>query len=101
MAACGLMAVIPGSCVTVKGRSEAAVSAATVTASDPVVAPGGTVTVRLVVVAEVTAVATPLNSTVFPAGVGLHPWPWMVTRVPTGPRWGVSGKWPARQPASV
>jgi hypothetical protein len=66
-----------------------AVFPATVTVIRPVVAPGGTVTTRLVAVAAVVVAATLLNSTAFADGVGLKPCPLIVTRVPTGPCEGV------------
>ena len=74
---------------TINWRSEVAVFPATVTAIGPVVAPGGTVTTRLVLVAERTVAPVPLNVTVFSEGVALNPCPWSVTCVPTGPREGV------------
>jgi hypothetical protein len=57
----------------------------------PVVAPEGTVVVRLVPVAAVTvAVAPPLKVTVFWPGIGLKPFPKSWTVVPTFPLFGVT-----------
>ena len=52
-----------------------AVAEATVTEIGPVVAPDGTVTVRVVVVATVTVAAVPLNLTTLELGVVLKPCP--------------------------
>ena len=51
--------------------AEVAVFPLTVTEIGPVVAPDGTVTTRLDVVAEVTVAAVPLNDTVLDEGVAL------------------------------
>ena len=51
----------------------------------PVVAPDGTVVVRLLVVAAVTVAEVPLNFTVLELGVALKFWPWIVTVWPTLP----------------
>ncbi len=51
----------------------------------PVVAPDGTVVVRLLVVAAVTGAVVPLNFTVLAPGVALKFWPWIVTVCPTLP----------------
>lgn len=55
-----------------------------VTAMAPVVAPVGTVTVRLFVVAALTVAVVPLKVTVLDAGVALNPVPWIVTVSPIG-----------------
>lgn len=67
----GLMDVITGICSTVKFVEEVAVDVPTVTVIGPVVAPEGTLTVRLFAVAAVTVAAVPLNRTVFAPGVAL------------------------------
>jgi hypothetical protein len=85
----GLMDVITGICSTVKLAEEVTVDEPTVTVIVPVVAPEGTLTVRLSVVAAVTVAGVPLNLTTFPPGVVLKFWPWMVTEVPIAPCWGV------------
>jgi hypothetical protein len=59
----------------VKLALEFAVAVPTVTLIGPVVAAGGTVTVRLLAVATVTAAAVPLNYTVLALGVVLKFWP--------------------------
>ena len=88
----GLTEVITGFCNIVKLVVVVAVEEATVTEIAPVVAPDGTVTVRVLPVAAVTVAAVPLNSTVSALGVVLKFWPWMVTVVPTPPCWGVKLK---------
>jgi hypothetical protein len=50
----------------------------------------GTVTTRVVVVAEINLALTPLNSTMLELGAGEKFCPGMVTVVPTGPRRGVT-----------
>jgi len=61
--------------VTVKFESELADWLATVTLIGPLCAPLGTVTVKLVGVAALTAAVVPLNCTVFDEGLLLKPWP--------------------------
>jgi len=56
-----------------------------VTLIGPVVAPAGTVVVRLFAVAAVTAAVVPLNFTVLALGVRLKFCPWIVTVVPGPP----------------
>ena len=56
----------------------------------PVVAPVGTVTVKLVAVAALTVAVVVLNFTVLLAGVVLKPDPYSVTVVPAGPTLGVN-----------
>jgi hypothetical protein len=51
------------------------VTLATVTEIGPVVAPVGTVTVRVLALAAVTTAGVPLNSTVSALGVALKPCP--------------------------
>jgi hypothetical protein len=69
----------------VKLLDEVAVDDPTNTVMGPVVAPVGTTTVKLFVVAEVTVAAVPLNCTVLLPGVVLKFWPWIVTVVPIPP----------------
>ena len=57
----------------------------TVTAIGPLVAPLGTVAVKLVALAAVTVALVPLNFTVLLAAVALKFVPVIVTGVPTGP----------------
>lgn len=71
--------------VTVKFVADVAVCPPTVTVIVPVVAPDGTVTVRLVALAAVTVAVVLLNFTVLFAGVALKFVPVIVTGVPTGP----------------
>ena len=75
----------PAPVTTVKLPRLVAVLLPTVTDTRPVVAPAGTDTVRLEVVADVTAAVTPLNLTKLLAGVALKPEPSIVTLDPTGP----------------
>ena len=63
--------MITGTASTVKLVLEVAVDVPTVTLMGPVVAPVGTVTVRLFAVAAVTVAAVPLNCTVLALGVVL------------------------------
>ncbi len=65
------MEVIVGTASTVKLLREFAVADPTVTLISPVVAPEGTVTVKLLVVAAVTVAVVPLNFTVLALGVVL------------------------------
>ena len=69
----GLIERITGVASTVKGVLDVAVFAPTVTEIGPVVAPAGTVTSKLVVVADKTVAATPLNLTSLVEGVALKP----------------------------
>lgn len=85
----GVIEVITGACITTKSVSEIAVAPTTVTDNGPVVAPEGTVTFRIVLVAEVTVAAVPLKSTVFSDVNVLNPLPWIVTFVPACPLEGV------------
>ena len=85
----GLIEVIAGTWSTVKLFDDVAVDEPTDTLIRPVVAPDGTIAVRLLVVAAVTFAAVPLNWTVLLPGVALKFWPWMVTVVPTPPCCGV------------
>lgn len=71
---------------------DVAVEVPTETVIGPVVAPDGTVTVKLFVVAEVTVAGVPLNCTVLLLAVLLKFCPWMVTVVPTLPCAGVKFK---------
>jgi hypothetical protein len=75
---------------TVKADALVADPDGLVTPIVPVVAPDGTVTVSVFVVAAVTVALVPLKVTVLLAGVALNPIPWMMTVVPTGPRFGVN-----------
>jgi hypothetical protein len=63
------------SAATVKALLLVADPEAVVTLIAPVVALCGTTTPKRVVAAEVTVAATPLNRTVFSAGIGLNPVP--------------------------
>ena len=67
----GLIEAITGICSTVKFVAEVAVDVATVTVIGPVVAPEGTLTVRLFAVAAVTVAGVPLNLMVLLPGVAL------------------------------
>jgi hypothetical protein len=75
----GLIETIFGAGRTVKGVLEVAVVEPTVTEIGPVVAPVGTLTSKVVVVAERTVAATPLNLTSFADGVALKPCPCILT----------------------
>ena len=81
----GLAEVMTGICSIVKLLLDVAVELPTVTLSGPVVAPAGTVVVRLFAVAAVTVAAVPLNSTLFELGVVLKFCYWMVTVWPKAP----------------
>jgi len=70
-----LMDVITGTGNTVKLVVLVAVCPETVTETGPVVAPEGTVTVRVVAVAESAGAGVPLNWTASLAGVGSNAWP--------------------------
>jgi hypothetical protein len=70
---------------TMKSCALAAVLPATVTATFPVLAPAGTITVSAVMDAATTGAATPLNATRLIAAVALNPVPVIVTVVPAGP----------------
>jgi len=63
----GVKLVITGAfdAVTVKGPGDGAEPPGAVTVTEPVVAPAGTVTVSLVVLAEITVAGLPLNETEF------------------------------------
>jgi hypothetical protein len=61
-----------------------------VTVTVPVVAPAGTVTVKLVTDAAETVADFPLNDTVLPAGVAANPVPEIVTVAPTEARAGTT-----------
>ena len=78
----------PGGTLTKK--PEVAVWLPTVTVSEPVVAPIGTVVVMLVAVLAVTVAAVPLKLTVLLAGVAEKFVPVMVTVAPTRPLAGVT-----------
>jgi hypothetical protein len=87
----GVKLVIVGApvlAVTVKALPLVADEPDTVTPIVPVAAPLGTVTTRLVAVADVTVAAVPLKLTALLPGVVLNPEPWMLTTVPTGPDFG-------------
>lgn len=56
-----------------------------VTETGPVLAPVGTLVVRVVVVDAVTVAAVPLKLTASWLGVVLNPVPYIVTLVPTAP----------------
>jgi hypothetical protein len=71
----GLIERITGVARTVKGVVDVAVLPPTVTEIKPVVAPPGTVTNKLVVVAETTVAVTPSNLTSLAEAVALKPWP--------------------------
>ena len=60
---------------TVKLLLEVAVWLPTVTEIEPVVAPGGTLTIKVVAVAKATVAGTPLNCTESSEAVVLKPWP--------------------------
>ena len=62
-----------------------AVAEPTVTEIGPVVAPDGTVTVRVLVVAALTVAAVPLNLTTSAVGVALKFCPCIVTVAPMPP----------------
>src|SRR5882724_2845268 len=59
----------------VKALVDVALDAPTITEIDPVVAPSGTVTTRVVAVAEITVAAAPLKRIALADGIGLNPWP--------------------------
>ena len=61
MAIVGLMEVMTGTCETVKSRSDVTVAPPTVIEIGPVVAPGGTVTTKELLTAEMTVAVVPLN----------------------------------------
>jgi hypothetical protein len=86
----GVKLVTVGGTNTVKLVALVAVPAAVVTVMGPVVAPVGTVAMRLVAVAAVKLAVTPLNFTVLLAGTGSKFVPVIVTEVPTGPSVGVN-----------
>jgi hypothetical protein len=90
----GVKLVIVGAfdVVTVNADELVADPLGVVTAIVPVVAPAGTETTRLVVVAALTVAAVPLNATVFCAAVELKPMPYSVTTVPIGALFGVNSK---------
>jgi hypothetical protein len=77
---------------TTKSWMLVAVLPATVTATFPVVAPPGTVTVSDVADAATTAAAVPLNATASSDAVALNPDPVIVTVVPGSP---IPGEKPA------
>jgi len=79
------MDVIAGMVSTVKLLLEFAVAVPTVTLIVPVLAPAGTVTVKLFAVAAVTVAVVPLNFTVLELTVVLKFCPWMTTVCPTLP----------------
>jgi hypothetical protein len=81
----GLTELITGLVSTVKLLLDVAVDEPTVTVMGPVVAPVGTVTVRLFGDAALTVATVPLNLTVFEAIVVPKFCPWIVTVCPTGP----------------
>ena len=62
----GLIELITGIVSTVKLLLEVAVDEPTVTVIAPVVAPAGTITVKLLADAALTTAAVPLNCTVLP-----------------------------------
>lgn len=70
----GLIEVMTGTASTVKLPLDVAVEVPTVTLMGPVVAPAGTVVVKLFVVAAVTVAVVPLNFTVLALGVALKFW---------------------------
>jgi hypothetical protein len=74
--------------LTVKSCGEVAISLSTCTVIFPVVAPVGTLTVKLEDVAAVTAAAVPLNFTALLAGVVEKLVPVRVTVVPSVPELG-------------
>jgi hypothetical protein len=74
--------------MTVKSSADDADTPPVPTEIFPVVAPEGTVVEILVLVDEITVADTPLNSTVFDAGVSLKPVPLIVTAAPTLPETG-------------
>jgi hypothetical protein len=80
-----LIDVITGLVNTVKLLLEVAVELPTVTLIAPVVAPAGTVVVKLFAVAAVIVAVVPLNFTVLALGVLLKFWPWIATVCPTLP----------------
>ena len=75
--------------ITVKLVALVAVPPRVVTLIGPVVAPEGTMAVRLVAEAEVTVAVTPLNLTSFLLATGSKFVPVIVTAVPGGPLLGV------------
>ncbi|MGA7827829.1 MAG: hypothetical protein WCA04_09220, partial [Geobacteraceae bacterium] len=81
----GATAVMAAPGVTVKLAGDVAVLLPTITVTDPVVAPAGTVVTIWVAVELVTTAAVPLNITMLLAGVVLKLVPVMVTVVPGGP----------------
>ena len=97
----GLIEVIAGICRTVKLVADVAVDEPTDTVIGPVVAPEGTVTVRLFAVAAVTVARVPLNLTISEDAVVLNAWPWIVTDWPTAPCDGVKFKMASALPGSV
>lgn len=68
-----LIDVTTGGGTTVNEVLDVVVLPATVTEIIPLDAPTGTMTTSVVLVAETTVAATPLNNTVLAAGVGLKP----------------------------
>jgi hypothetical protein len=84
----GLTEVMIGIATTVKLLLDVAVEVPTVPQIGPVVAPAGTLVVKLFAVAAVTVVTVPLNFTVFEPGVVLKFCPCIVTVCPTGPHAG-------------
>ena len=66
----------------VNGNREEPVRLPVVTEIGAYVAPGGTVTTREFVPADVTAAPAPPNRTMFDAGVALNPEPESVTEIP-------------------
>ena len=81
----GVIEVMVGGAVKVKLTALVTELQSTVTLMSPVVAPAGTITCRLVAVAEVTVAAMPLILTVLLDGVGSKLVPVIATVVPTGP----------------
>lgn len=81
--------MLVGASATVKVALLVAVSPPTVTVILELVAPVGTSTMSLVVVALLTLAVTSPNFTVLLAGVSSKLVPFMVTSVPTGPEGGV------------
>jgi hypothetical protein len=88
----GAIERMTGMGITVKLFGDVAVEVPTVTVMNPLVAPEGTVTVRVVALALKTVAGTPLNFTVFADGVAPKPCPWMVTVASTGAWRGVTLK---------
>ena len=79
---------IAGGGMTVKANG--LLGCPTVTIAGPLVAPAGTVALRLVALQLEMAAAVPLNVTVLLPWVAPKPLPWMVTACPTIPAAGVS-----------